>query len=80
MGTRDREYPEGHPNARRYELVYKDGERYTYRQGGRQPIRQWDLADAVMMANQVTSDQREIVSVVDPQTGTVMWVGEVITR
>ena len=80
MGVFSRTYPEGHPNAKMYELAYEDGERYTFRQGGRQPIRQWDLASAVMMANEVTSEYRNVLSVIDPVTGAVMWVGEVITR
>lgn len=80
MGVFSRTYPEGHPNAKLYELVYEDGERYTFRQGGRQPVRQWNLDGAISMANHVTSQEQEVLSVIDPETRTVIWVGEVITR
>lgn len=80
MGVFSRTYPEGHPNAKMYELAYEDGERYTFRQGGRQPVRQWNLAAAISMADHVTSQDLEVLSVIDPVTGAVIWAGEVITR
>jgi hypothetical protein len=70
-----REYPEGHPNAKRYELRYDDGERYVFRHPGREPQRDFTLESAVMWANQAASDGHQL-SVIDPETGAVLWTGE----
>ena len=80
MGIFRQEYPAGHPNGKVYSLVYEDGEPYTFRQPGRDPIREWNLASAVTWANHVTSDGGGTLSVVDPDTRAVLWVGEMSTR
>ena len=81
MGIFGNDYPEGHPNTKLYELFYEDGGQYVYRTPGRQPVSRWNLASAVTMANHEASyGNRSVLSVTDPETGTVLWTGEMATR
>jgi hypothetical protein len=70
--------PGGDPNAKLYELRYDDGERFTLRHGG-STQREFDLASAISLAD-FEADRSGRLSVTDPETGAVLWVGTMATR
>jgi hypothetical protein len=63
------------PNTRPYELIYAGGLPYVLRSPGDDPVRYFSLASAVSLANWLAEDG-DVVSVVDPETKTVLWTGE----
>jgi len=79
MGIYDREYPADHPNAKKYHVCYADGGQYTFHRRGYEPVREWNLAGAIAMAN-IQTDPSMQLFVVEPETGTVLWAGEMATR
>lgn len=66
------------PNAKLYELRYDDGERFTLRRDGNAQ-REFTLAAAIQVAD-FEAARSGCLSVVDPETGTVLWVGTMATR
>jgi len=79
MGVFNRDYPEGHPNAKMYHVCYADGDQFTFHRRGHEPVRAWNLAGAIAMAN-IQTDPSMQLFVVDPATSTVLWAGEVAMR
>lgn len=66
------------PNSKMYELRYDDGERFTLRRGG-SAQREFTLAAAIEVAD-FEAGRSGSLSVTDPETGTVLWVGTMATR
>lgn len=71
---------DGTPNGKPYMLVHTDdGSQYVHRSPGREPQRLFDLRGAIAWADHMTS-HGEPLAVTDPDTGTVLWTGELLTR
>lgn len=70
--------PDDTPNSKLYGLRYDDGERFTLRRGGCVQ-REFTLHAAIEVAN-FEADHGSRLSVTDPETGTVLWVGTRATR
>jgi hypothetical protein len=65
--------PEGSdPNARRYELTCPDGGVWRY-QG---KAYEYDLRQAIALADHVAGQEGRVLYVTDPETGTVLWTGQ----
>jgi hypothetical protein len=83
MGINSGPAKDGTPNGKAYTLVYaEDGSTYAYRprSGPRVPVREFDLRQAISIADHMMTYDQLPLLVVDPETGTVMWSGEVLTR
>jgi hypothetical protein len=63
------------PNAKQYELRYQDGDRFRFDRPGREPLKTFNLAIAIQMANHEAGSGTQLY-VVDPETNTVLWTGQ----
>jgi hypothetical protein len=71
---------DGTPNGKAYMLIWADdGTGYTYRRPGTGPQQEFDLRQAVSIADW-EAGQGNLLLVTDPETGTVLWTGEGATR
>lgn len=67
---------DGTPNEHPYHLRYPDGDLYVERDG-RGSQREFSLDHAILLANGM-ADQG--LMVVEPENGTVLWTGRMVTR
>jgi hypothetical protein len=71
---------DGTPNGKAYALMWADdGTPYAYRGLGTAPQREFTLREAISIADQ-SAGEGHLLLVTDPETGTVLWTGEVPTR
>lgn len=67
-----------HPNSKPYQLRYADGDRFTLRGQG-SARKEFDLAAAIRIAD-AEAGRGEQLTVVDPATETVLWIGQRAAR
>jgi len=71
---------DGTPNGKAYVLVWADdGTGYTYRRSGTGPQQEFTLREAISIADWEAGEGNPLL-VADPETNTVLWIGEAATR
>jgi hypothetical protein len=70
---------DGNPNEKQYELRYEDGDRFRFDRPGQAPLKTFDLAIAIQVANHEAGTGTQLY-VVDPETETVLWAGQQAMR